>query len=77
MDRKLSDQMQVYWTNFAKTGNPNGGGLPEWPKLDQDAKAYLELAADGPVAKKGLRVPFCSLFGEKVGQDESKRSMQR
>jgi para-nitrobenzyl esterase len=31
-DWKLSDQMMDYWTNFAKTGDPNGAGLPEWPK---------------------------------------------
>ena len=30
VDYELSEIMVSYWTNFAKTGNPNGNGLPTW-----------------------------------------------
>jgi para-nitrobenzyl esterase len=64
--------MQRYWTNFAKTGDPNGGQLPVWPTFDVSSRAYIQFTDAGPVAKDGLRRPFCDLFIENV-----KRRMAR
>merc|ERR1712113_336305 len=41
-DLRFSRIMMSYWTNFAKTGNPNGPGLPEWGVFDAD-ESYLDL----------------------------------
>jgi len=65
-DKQVSDVMQSYWTNFAKTGDPNGGSLPKWPKFDPAARAYMDLTAQGPVAREGLRRAACDLFMENV-----------
>jgi para-nitrobenzyl esterase len=35
-DLDLSKAMMGYWTRFAKTGNPNGGGQTEWPSYSSE-----------------------------------------
>lgn len=38
IDYELADMMCDYWTNFAKTGDPNGENVPEWPAYTTDNK---------------------------------------
>ncbi|HVU21471.1 MAG TPA: carboxylesterase family protein [Rhizomicrobium sp.] len=40
-DRKVAQQMGDYWTNFAKTGDPNGAGLPSWPSFSDASRETL------------------------------------
>jgi para-nitrobenzyl esterase len=47
VDYKLSDSMATYWSNFAKTGNPNGKNMPGWPIYNQqDGYAVMILGED-------------------------------
>lgn len=45
MDQEVAKMMNAYWTNFAKTGDPNGNGLPKWPVYKTDQ--LIEFKADG------------------------------
>ncbi|MCC6413814.1 MAG: carboxylesterase family protein [Saprospiraceae bacterium] len=50
-DQEVATMMNTYWANFAKTGNPNGKGLPEWPIYNSPKNEVFEIRLDGtPVA---------------------------
>lgn len=51
-EKELARIMNTYWTNFAKTGNPNGTGLPLWPTYDPKKEEILDIDLDGKVAAK-------------------------
>lgn len=42
-EKDITEQMMAYWTNFAKTGNPNGEGLVKWDAYNNTPQTYLEI----------------------------------
>ncbi len=64
VDYKLADLIETYWTNFAKTGNPNDNTLPRWPAFG-GAQEFVRFTQAGKVeADKGLRTSQCDLLRE-------------
>jgi para-nitrobenzyl esterase len=54
-DRELSAAMLGYWANFVKTGDPNGPGLPGWPRYEAKANDPLMRFNDRPQVKPDER----------------------
>jgi para-nitrobenzyl esterase len=68
-DRKLSDQIGAYWTNFARTGNPNGPGLPDWPiyKPEQWQVMHLDATSEAkPDTQRDRYLFLDSIWGKKA-----------
>jgi len=62
VDFKIAEQVESYWTNFAKTGDPNGPSLPKWPGFGT-SQNYISISQDGSVVANsgGLRRKQCEL----------------
>ena len=69
LDETLAAAIQSYWTNFAKTGDPNGAGLPQWRPYTPASEPYMEFGNDGRAhPRQGVRPTFCSLDAVKLRQ---------
>ena len=69
-DRALSEQMMTYWTNFAKTGDPNGAGLPVWPKYGPTEWMTMNLGATSEAKPDSRRERYLfldSAWGKAAG----------
>ncbi|XP_054612869.1 bile salt-activated lipase-like [Dunckerocampus dactyliophorus] len=63
LHRKLSGYMIAYWTNFAKTGDPNKGDLSvpaTWPRFNKTGQQYLEINAqmDQSYVRRKMRMRY-------------------
>jgi para-nitrobenzyl esterase len=74
-DHKVAHLMSSYWVNFAKTGDPNGEGLPHWPAFeDVDNGRAFVFRADDPAPEQipepeRLRL-FDALYHEQMAGDD-------
>jgi para-nitrobenzyl esterase len=60
----MSDLLRTYWTNFAKTGDPNGGSLPRWQAFTTATPQMLQIKTNATKA-----IPVVSADGLRVLED--------
>jgi len=59
-DRQLTREIVGYWTNFAKTGDPNGIGLPAWPAFSGAKASVRRLGTAVEIQERGALPDFDS-----------------
>ena len=67
-DLKLADQMSSYWVNFARTGDPNGAGLPTWQAHEVGASDRAIILDAEPMTESLPAKPRLELYDELYAQ---------
>jgi para-nitrobenzyl esterase len=80
VDHELASTMSAAWVRFAKTGNPNGPGLTEWPRYEVSTDRHLEFGTQVK-AGSGLHASSLDAFDQALAQmraaDRKARSVDR
>jgi para-nitrobenzyl esterase len=70
-DRRVTEEMSSYWVNFARSGNPNGPDLPQWPAFTKTESKVLYLGDPitvGGVANIGGLTVFDAVYATVRGK---------
>jgi para-nitrobenzyl esterase len=69
IDRRLTDQVLAYWTQFAATGNPNSPDLPDWPAFSETGNRVMTFG-DTATASAAPEPELCRIFGASIAADQ-------
>jgi para-nitrobenzyl esterase len=75
-DHELSDLMMSYWSNFARTGDPNGPGLPTWPRYEGGANGqvmHLDVTSEARVDATRARYETLDVLATAARAQASRR----
>jgi para-nitrobenzyl esterase len=65
-DREVTDAVMDYWIQFARTGDPNQPGRPEWPQYTRENPMIMEIG-DNIGAIEPFDTRLCDLLGPEIG----------
>jgi para-nitrobenzyl esterase len=67
--RQLSDRMLGYWTEFAKSGDPNGNGSPHWPEFQRGRQVMQSLVPPTPTTETNFAAAHqCAFWDQLTGR---------